>query len=99
MSNSNALPVASCLASIISVLSQMRDASMRETYQYGLDRAMTHPHDHNATLDKVARGCNTPVKIKKEETNDDQSTRSGSLNSRRLGARVHDAGAGGLGRR
>jgi len=41
---------------------------MRETYQYGLDRAMTHPHDHNATLDKVARGCNTQIKIKKEET-------------------------------
>jgi ketosteroid isomerase-like protein len=46
----------------------MRDASMRETYQYGLDRAMTHPHDDNAALDKVARGCNTPCKIKKEET-------------------------------
>nr|WP_244429498.1 nuclear transport factor 2 family protein [Bradyrhizobium sp. CCBAU 43298] len=52
----------------MSVLSQMRDASMRETYQYGLDRAMTHPHVDNATLDKVARGCNTRRKIKKEET-------------------------------
>ncbi len=41
---------------------------MRETYQYGLDRAMTHPHVDNATLDKVARGCNTRRKIKKEET-------------------------------
>jgi len=41
---------------------------MRETYQCGLDRAMTHPHDDNATLDKVARGCNTRRKIKKEET-------------------------------
>jgi hypothetical protein len=29
---------------------------------------MTHVHDHYATLDKVARGCNTPCKIKKEET-------------------------------
>ncbi|UWU75095.1 nuclear transport factor 2 family protein [Bradyrhizobium huanghuaihaiense] len=68
MSNSNALPIAPCLASIISVLSHMRDASMRETYQYGLDHAMTHPHDHDVTLDKVARGCNTPAKTKKEET-------------------------------
>ncbi len=41
---------------------------MRETYQYGLDRAMTHPHVDNATLDNVARGCNTRRKIKKEET-------------------------------
>lgn len=41
---------------------------MRKTYQYGLKRAMTHVHDHHATLDKVARGCNTPCKIKKEET-------------------------------
>ncbi|MHC2621698.1 ketosteroid isomerase-like protein [Bradyrhizobium huanghuaihaiense] len=41
---------------------------MRETYQYGLDHAMTHPHDHDVTLDKVARGCNTPAKTKKEET-------------------------------
>jgi ketosteroid isomerase-like protein len=29
---------------------------------------MMHPHDHNATLDKAARDCNTPRKIKKEET-------------------------------
>jgi hypothetical protein len=29
---------------------------------------MTHVHDQYATLDKVARGCNTPCKIKKEET-------------------------------
>lgn len=41
---------------------------MRETYQYGLNRAMTHAHDDNAPLDKVARGCNTRCKIKKEET-------------------------------
>lgn len=41
---------------------------MRETYQYGLDRAITHPHDDNATLDKATRGCNTRCKIKKEET-------------------------------
>nr|WP_246821048.1 nuclear transport factor 2 family protein [Bradyrhizobium iriomotense] len=41
---------------------------MRETYQYDLDRAMTHPHDHDVTLDKVARGCNTLAKTKKEET-------------------------------
>jgi hypothetical protein len=46
----------------------MRDASMRKTYQYSLNRAMTHVHDHHTTLDKVARGCNTPCKIKKEET-------------------------------
>ncbi len=41
---------------------------MRETYQYGPDRAIAHSHDDNATLDKVARGCNTWCKIKKEET-------------------------------
>ncbi len=41
---------------------------MRKTYQYDLDRAMTHPHDRHATLDKAARGCNTLAKIKKEET-------------------------------
>jgi ketosteroid isomerase-like protein len=29
---------------------------------------MTHRHDHHATLDKVARDCNTHPKIKKEET-------------------------------
>ncbi len=46
----------------------MRDASIRETYQYVLDRAMTHAHDDEVTLDKVARGCNTRGKIKKEET-------------------------------
>ena len=41
---------------------------MRETYQYGRDRAITHSHDDNATLDKVTRGCNIRCKIKKEET-------------------------------
>lgn len=41
---------------------------MRKTYQYSLERAMTQVHDHHATLDKIARGCNTPCKIKKEET-------------------------------
>lgn len=41
---------------------------MRETYQYDLDRAMTHPHDDNATLDKAESNCNTRRKIKKEET-------------------------------
>lgn len=41
---------------------------MRETYQYRVDRAMTHADDHEVTLDKVARGCNTRYKIKKEET-------------------------------
>lgn len=41
---------------------------MRKTYQYSLKRAMTHVHDHHATLDKAARGCNTPCKTKKEET-------------------------------
>jgi ketosteroid isomerase-like protein len=46
----------------------MRDASMRKTYQYSVNRAMTHVHGHHAALDKVARGCNTPCKIKKEET-------------------------------
>ncbi|UPT98080.1 nuclear transport factor 2 family protein [Bradyrhizobium barranii subsp. apii] len=56
------------MASIISVLSRMHDASMRNTYQCSPDRAMTHRHDRHATLDKVARGCNTPRKIKKEET-------------------------------
>jgi ketosteroid isomerase-like protein len=64
MSNNNALPI----ASIISLLSQNRGASMRKAYQYGLERAMAHPHDDNAALDKVARDCNTPRKIKKEET-------------------------------
>jgi len=29
---------------------------------------MTHRHDRHATLDKVARDCNTPRKTKKEET-------------------------------
>nr|WP_245315815.1 nuclear transport factor 2 family protein [Bradyrhizobium neotropicale] len=29
---------------------------------------MTHAHDDDVTLDKVARGCNTRGKIKKEET-------------------------------
>jgi ketosteroid isomerase-like protein len=29
---------------------------------------MTHAHDDHATLDKAGRGCNTPCKIKKEET-------------------------------
>lgn len=29
---------------------------------------MTHTHDDHAPLDKAARGCNTPYKIKKEET-------------------------------
>lgn len=29
---------------------------------------MTHAHDRHVTLDKVARGCNTRPKIKKEET-------------------------------
>jgi ketosteroid isomerase-like protein len=29
---------------------------------------MTQAHDDHATLDKAARGCNTPSKIKKEET-------------------------------
>lgn len=41
---------------------------MRETYQYGRDRAITHSHDDNATFDKVTRGCNIRCKIKKEET-------------------------------
>lgn len=41
---------------------------MPKTYQYGLARAMTHAHDDHATLDKAAHGCNTPCKIKKEET-------------------------------
>lgn len=41
---------------------------MRETYQYGPDRAITRSHDDNATLDKVTHGCNTRGKIKKEET-------------------------------
>lgn len=41
---------------------------MRETYQYGSDRAMTHARDVDLTLDKAARGCNTRRKIKKEET-------------------------------
>jgi ketosteroid isomerase-like protein len=41
---------------------------MRKTYQYRFDRAMTHVHDHHVTLDKAARGCNTPCKTKKEET-------------------------------
>lgn len=41
---------------------------MRKAYQYGLDRAMTHPHDQQVTLDKAARDCNTGHKIKKEET-------------------------------
>lgn len=41
---------------------------MRKTYQYSLKRAMTDVHDRHATLDKAARGCNTPCKIKKEET-------------------------------
>ena len=41
---------------------------MRETYQYGFNRAMTHAHGIDVTLDKVARGCNTRCKIKKEET-------------------------------
>lgn len=41
---------------------------MRETYQYGLARAMTHARADDVTLDKVARGCNTRRKIKKEET-------------------------------
>ncbi|MGC0393063.1 ketosteroid isomerase-like protein [Bradyrhizobium liaoningense] len=41
---------------------------MRETYQYGPDRAITHSHDANAPLDKVTRDCNTRCKIKKEET-------------------------------
>ena len=41
---------------------------MRETYQYSPQRAMTRAHDGHATLDKAARGCNTPSKIKKEET-------------------------------
>src|SRR5438067_7356861 len=68
MSNSNALPIALSLASIISVLSQKRDASMRKTYQYSLDRATTHAHADDVTLDKVARGCNSRRKIKKEET-------------------------------
>src|SRR6266702_1563487 len=68
MSNSNALPIALPLASIISVLSQKRDASMRKTYQYGIDRAMTHAHADDVTLDKVVRGCNSRRKIKKEET-------------------------------
>jgi ketosteroid isomerase-like protein len=63
ISNNNALPI----ASIISVLSQVRDASMRKTYQYSLYRAMTHPHAPHATLDKVEPGCNTRRKIKKEE--------------------------------
>jgi len=52
----------------MSVLSQMRDASMRKTYQYSLRHAMTHVHDGYATLDKAEHGCNTPRKIKKEET-------------------------------
>src|SRR5947209_7659528 len=64
MSNSNALP----LTSIMSVLSRMRGASMRKTYQYSRDRAMTHRRDQRATLDKAAYGCNTRCKIKKEET-------------------------------
>jgi ketosteroid isomerase-like protein len=46
----------------------MRDASMRKAYQYSLDRATTHPHDPQVTLDKAARDCNTGRKIKKEET-------------------------------
>lgn len=41
---------------------------MRETYQYDLNRAMTHAHDDDVTLDKAERGCNTRRKIKKEET-------------------------------
>ncbi|BBO14519.1 DUF4440 domain-containing protein [Bradyrhizobium sp. TM102] len=41
---------------------------MREAYQYGFDRAMTHGDDDDVTLDKAARGCNTRRKIKKEET-------------------------------
>jgi len=41
---------------------------MRKTYQYGIDRAMTHAHADDVTLDKVARGCNSRRKIKKEET-------------------------------
>jgi hypothetical protein len=41
---------------------------MRKTYQYSVNRAMTRVHGHHAALDKVARGCNTPCKIKKEET-------------------------------
>lgn len=41
---------------------------MRKPYQYRLNRAMTHMHDDEVTLDKVARGCNTRCKIKKEET-------------------------------
>lgn len=41
---------------------------MRETYQYDLNRAMTHAHLDYATLDKTAYGCNTRRKIKKEET-------------------------------
>src|SRR3954466_5978286 len=64
MSNSNALPI----ASIMSVPSRIYDASIRKPYQYSANRAMTHVHDHYATLDKVARGCNTPCKTKKEET-------------------------------
>jgi hypothetical protein len=46
----------------------MRSSSMRKPYQYRLNRAMTHVHDDEVTLDKVARGCNTGCKIKKEET-------------------------------
>ncbi|SEN40049.1 protein of unknown function [Bradyrhizobium sp. OK095] len=41
---------------------------MRKTYQYSVNRAMTRVHGHHTALDKVARGCNTPCKIKKEET-------------------------------
>lgn len=41
---------------------------MRKTYQYSPARAMTQAHDGYAPLDKAARGCNTPYKIKKEET-------------------------------
>lgn len=41
---------------------------MRETYQYGLDRAMTQADDRHVSLDKFERGCNTRCKIKKEET-------------------------------
>jgi ketosteroid isomerase-like protein len=52
----------------MSVLSQMRDASMRKTYQYDPHRAMTHRRDQEAALDKAAGGCNTRHKIKKEET-------------------------------
>jgi len=41
---------------------------MRNTYQYIPYRAMTHTHGDAVTLDKLARGCNTSRKIKKEET-------------------------------